>query len=59
MPEREIEPRRYGRSRLRYLMKPEALSIAAHDEPVPHPQSKRDSLLRLPMPELKPAFPAQ
>jgi hypothetical protein len=58
-PESEIEPRRYGRGRPRHLMNLEALNIAGHDEPKPRPEFKRDSLLRLPMSELKPAVSPQ
>ena len=46
---------RAGSRSLRYLMKPEALSLANHHEPVPRFQFKRDCFLCLPVTELKPS----
>jgi hypothetical protein len=54
VPKGKVDARRHGNRSLRYLMKPEALSLANHHEPVPRFQFKRDCFLCLPVTELKP-----
>ena len=53
-PEREIDAAVDRRLGLWHLMEPEALSLAAHYEPMPLLQFKRDCFLCFPMSELKP-----
>ncbi len=53
-PEREINAALDNRRGLRHLMKPEALSLTCHNEPMPFLEIKCDCFLCPPVPELKP-----